>query len=448
VRALMAKMPMGLPESPFTNMDWSPSFVAFLLYIGAVTTQRAPIGSAAMVSALVLLIFEKKKLTVPPALFWLFGLVVWSGVGLVLTSYPTQVTEAVTEFGKIALISFAMVNVITSRARLRVFLLVVTFFFFIYPLRGTLQYYFIINETMAGRAIWNHMYSNPNDLAGFCILQLSIVLGIIEVEQKKYARWFAFGCALLLPLIIVLTQSRGALIAMAVFMLIMLKKHWRETKKMVVVGFVGLGVVLIAPKSVWDRVATISNPVDEVTGEEGETDAGSSTAGRIQIWKVAGEIIRANPMGVGLGAYREAHNVQVRKKSGLNNRWMAYGKRDTHSTYLKIMAERGLPGFVLFTGLVVVIAMGAYKVRKKQAARHPALARQLFYLEIGLYGYLIAGIWGSYDQWVPTYVHLMLVLATARLLAEEGGPVGPPRRPKFIPPVAQPAPAASPMAGA
>ena len=447
-RALLATIPRGMPESPLSNVDWSPSFVAFLLYMGAITTQRAPIGSVAMIAALVLLVFEKKPIALPGALMWLIGFVSWSAVGIAITDYPALVSEAVKEFAKIALIAFVMVNVITTRARLRVFLLAVTFFFFIYPLRGTLQYYFIVGETMNGRAIWNHMYSNPNDLAGFCILQLSIVLGMIEVEKKRYVRWFAFGCALLLPLVIVLTQSRGALIAMAVFMVIMLKKHWRDVKKMIVVGIVGVAVVIIAPKSVWERVGTISNPTDQITGEEELTDAGSSTAGRLEIWKVAGEIIAANPFGIGMGAYPEVHMRVARAKGPGNKRWMAFGKRDTHSTYLKILAERGFPGFILFVGLVVAISVRAYKAHKAQAARFPALTRQLFYLEIGLYGYLVAGIWGSYDQWVPTYVHLMLVYVTARLLSEEGGPVGPPRRRKFMPAMQPVMPTAPPAASA
>ena len=448
VRALLATMPTGMPVSPFTGVNWSVAFVAFLLYMAAITTQRAPIGSAAMVGALVGLVFEKKGMRFPAAFGWLLALVLWSVTGIAMTDYPSIVTDAVKEFAKIALVAFVMINVLTTRARLRVFLVAVTFFFFIYPLRGTLQYYFIVGETMGGRAIWNHMYSNPNDLAGFCILQLSIVLGMIEVEKEKWVRWFAILCALLLPLIIVLTQSRGALIAMAVFMFITLRKHWRDVKKMAIVAAVGLVVAVIAPKSVWERVTTISNPTDQVTGEEELTDAGSSTAGRIEIWKVAAEIIADHPFGVGLGAYPEVHVRQASKKGPGDGRWMAFGKRDTHSTYLKILAERGYPGFIFFTGLIVVIGVSGYKARKAKAKQHPALGRQLFYLEIGLYGYLVAGIWGSYDQWVPTYVHLMLVFVTARLLMEEGGPVGPPRRRSLYAPPSQPATATSTVASA
>ena len=418
-RALLAAMPKGLPHSPLKGVDWKLSFVAFVAYMGAITTQRAPIGSVAMVAALVFLFIEGKQLSFPTSMYWLLSLIIWSFAGLFFTNFPDLVSDAVKEFAKIALVSFVLVNVVTSRSRLRFYLLAITFFYFIYPLRGTLQYYFIVGETLNGRAIWNHMYSNPNDLAGFCILQLSIVLGMLEVEKQKAVRAFALLCAVLLPLIIVLTQSRGALMALTVFMGFALRKHWRNLKTMSIVVVLGIAIVLIAPKSVWERVGTISDEKNEVTGEEEMTDAGSSTAGRIQIWKIAVRMIAERPLGVGLGAYSEEHDRLVRRLGPGDLRWMAWGKRDTHSTYLKIMAERGIPGLFFFSGLIIAIGIAAARARKRSANQFPALSKQMFYMELGLYGYLVAGIWGSYDEWVPTYTYLMLVFAMTRLLEQD-----------------------------
>lgn len=410
--------PGGRPISPLRGVDWSLGFGAFLFYVMAIITQRAPIGSVAITVALVALLFERKGFRLPAPLAWVFALVAWSSVGLLLTDYAEKVTTANSEFGKVAAISCVLVNVLTSRSRLRLYLLAVTVFFVIYPLRGTLVYYFIVGETKGGRAIWNGMYQNPNDLAGLCLLQFSIVLGMLEVERAKWVRLFAGACAVVIPFVILLTQSRGVMIASTVFILVTLKKYYRDVKKMSMGAVLVAGVAFAAPDSVWVRLTTFGDELDEATGMLESTDAGSSTEGRMEIWKVASEVIAENPFGVGLGAYGEAH-YQIWKRGGYNSG--AAGKRDTHSTYIKIFAERGFPGLFLFLMILISVARYAQKTRKKYAAVAPADVRQLFWIELGMYAYLVASIWGSYDQWVPTYLYLLLVYCTARLLEEEYG---------------------------
>ena len=62
--------------------------------------------------------------------------------------------------------------------------------------------------------------------------------------------------------------------------------------------------------------------------------------------------------------------------------------------------------------------------------KEPALALQVFNLEAGLYGFLIAGIWGSYGALVHTYIFLTLIYVSATLLEKEalGAGVRLPRR--------------------
>jgi O-antigen ligase len=122
---------------------------------------------------------------------------------------------------------------------------------------------------------------------------------------------------------------------------------------------------------------------------------------------------------VGLGAYGNAHYVYAQSPRFDP---IARGHRDTHNTYLNLMAETGLIGFACFAALVVVTLREARRTRKKLQATHPALASQLFFLEIGAYGYLVAGIWGTYGRLVLTYFYLAIVYATARLFAREETP--------------------------
>jgi hypothetical protein len=53
-------------------------------------------------------------------------------------------------------------------------------------------------------------------------------------------------------------------------------------------------------------------------------------------------------------------------------------------------------------------------------------------MELGAYGYLIAGIWGSYGELVVTYFYFAILYAAARLLARDAMPFAEPmmRRPR------------------
>ena len=71
----------------------------------------------------------------------------------------------------------------------------------------------------------------------------------------------------------------------------------------------------------------------------------------------------------------------------------ARGFRDTHSTYLNVAAETGIPGLILFLAMIAVVAAGAELTRRRAAGT--ARARQLFALELGLLAFLMHGIFGS-----------------------------------------------------
>jgi O-antigen ligase len=208
-----------------------------------------------------------------------------------------------------------------------------------------------------------------------------------------------------------------------------------------VVVLAGL-VYLIAPDSVWRRFSTIKNATSadealldpEMVDLATRQDQGSSEQ-RLAIWGVATGIIAANPLtGVGLGAYPEAHRVMAQRPEYNPS---ARGPRDTHSTYLNVMAETGVPGFLLFIGLLVLTVKNARAARKRFAAVAPALALQLFNMEVGLYAFLVAAIWGSYGKLVPLYMHLVLIHVATQLLVEHGERLQPQRgRGQFIPRVA------------
>jgi O-antigen ligase len=305
-------------------------------------------------------------------------------------------------------------------------LMVMLVSFCIYPVRGTLLNY-ISGETIAGRAIWNGIYSNPNDLAGLSLLQFAFALGVLTVERQRWAKAIAWTAVLLEPLIIILTQSRGAFIALLLFGLIVGGRYMRHLRKVTVFAVCVAALLVVVPNNVWTRIGTFGGP-SQVNGQP-QAEAESSSEQRLEILRVATAIIAANPItGVGVGAYGDAHAVYAQSPK-FNS--IAQGHRDTHNTYLNLLAETGFVGFACFAILVVATLREARNARLSSKESNPALTAQLFFMEVGAYAYLIAGIWGTYGELIFTYFYFAVLYATARLLASGSMQGTPPRRRAF-----------------
>jgi O-antigen ligase len=144
-----------------------------------------------------------------------------------------------------------------------------------------------------------------------------------------------------------------------------------------------------------------------------QVDPEGSAEQRYEIWKVAMAIIRDHPLaGVGLGAYSNVHE-QYARGGGFSQ--IAAGKRDTHSTYLNVMAETGIVGFMLFMAIFGVAMVRADRVRRRIRERFPRYSQQLLFLNLGLLGYLLAGIFGSFSGLSFPYIYVALLVAMTSL---------------------------------
>jgi O-antigen ligase len=370
------------------------------------------------------------------------ALVAWAYLGVLTTSFPDTVIAYNAEFAKICAVIFVAANVINTRARFRAFAVGTIIVWGYFPIRGTLFSYFIYHGDVQGRAAWNYIYSNPNDLAGLCLLQLSMALGMLAVEKRGWVQLGMKFAVSVLVLIIILTQSRGAVIAFVAFGALGVRRYFRNVRAILSLLVLAVLVYLIAPDSAWRRFSTIKTAgkndaalLDPETVDLATRQDQGSSQQRLAIWTVAAAIIEKNPLtGVGLGAYPEAHyRMSARPEFDPNSR----GFRDAHSTYLNVMAETGVLGFILFMGIIVLTLKEARAARKRFGGVAPAFALQLFNMEVGLYAFLVAAIWGSYAKLIPLYMHLVLIHVATRLLIEHAEGFQPQRgRGKFIPPPA------------
>ena len=407
------------------GVRWTIPFVAFLAYIFAITTYRLPIGSLAIIVGLVGVAMQSEAKRFPWMLGWFAAFILWCAVGYVQSPYPQRTWDGLVELAKLWAIVLVGMNAIRARSQLRFFIVFFVGCFALYPLRGAFANYFVYRYTVFGRAIWNRAFENPNDLAAFALLQLSMVAALLVFERRWWVKRCAQAGLILLPLLVLMTQSRGAFIGLTIFSIGCGIGQWRrlrkllDTKQRIRVLCVSLVTVAaisyFAPDGVWQRLAGLKHLTN--TEQLSEVDSEGSARQRWEIWRVATKIIGEHPLfGVGVTAYPLAHLVYSRGEEFNPTAW---GERDTHSTALNLLAETGAPGMLFFVGMVVSVVVVAERRRRESARRGSQLAKSLFFLEIGLLAFFGAGTFGSFGYLSFLYIHLMLLCATAEVARRE-----------------------------
>ena len=389
----------AVPASPFKGVHWSLSYAALLLYVVVIVTYAVPYGYVIMSVALIGLLLEARLRL--PAFLVLFGAL----VGLAFLSqfsslWAPIVREESLEFGKLWLIALVAVCTLRDRPRARLFMLIFLGAFALYPVRGALVNYFVGGYSVQGRAIWNYIYANPNDLAALTLLALSVTAAFFVAEPRGWLRRLSFAGLVVLPILILLTQSRGVFIGLVFFAVVALAGHRNKIR---IAGFafvVLIASTMVLPSSAWERLGMVktlgSGGVEALDKVNDEGSAGQ----RYEIWRTSFRIIRDHPVsGIGWSAYPRANALYAPR----------LGARDTHSTYLNIAAEIGIPGLLLFLLVIGVVATRAELARRRLVRLQPVDALQIRLLLLGLAGFLIAGVFGSYGKLTFLYLHLVLI---------------------------------------
>jgi O-antigen ligase len=373
-----------------------------------------PVANVAMILALLAcLLPQPGGYRFPATLRWLTALVLWCVFSMTATSHPVEVSETTYQFVKIGAIALVAANVLRSRAQLNFFILFFLACYAFFPARAGL-----FNSILygAGRTGWRGVYGNPNDLAAMTLLALGMNLGVFFSARNNVLRLLSLAGVGTLSLVVLLTQSRGAMIAMCVFGIAALVTT-RGRERVRLLYALGLAAALgaaVAPRSTWERFAGLAN-LGTSTEDLKAVDPEGSAEQRFELWKVARRMIIEHPVtGVGWGAYGFEHRVYALRPEFKPT---ARGMRDTHSTLLNVAAEVGIPGVIIFAGVFVSAVAFAERIRRAARKLRPGDATMLLYLELGLLAYFVAGIFGSYAKLSLTYVHTMLLWAFAAMVA-------------------------------
>jgi O-antigen ligase len=418
-------------KSAAVATDGAPSLVptfgvlCLLAFCFVIFSQKLPLGEIAALGALYAAATREGRLELPWFYRWFLLYYCLGVLGLFSSPYPAVVQEQVIEVAKFTVLGVAACNIITTPRAARSFAIGYLALYALFPIRGAL-YNYINGFTWGGRIAWNFFFANPNDLAIACFLPLGLCAFVIFLDPAKWVRLAGWGGLLVITGVQMLTQSRGAMVSLAVGVLYFVVNSKQRLRMVAAFGVLVVIAALATPTAVWERVAGLAN---FASGDVSKVDPEQSAAGRSQLMRVAAGIAADNPfLGIGLGAY-PYENARVTRNDptiGRDER----GMRDAHSTYLRAAAETGILGGLAIVMCVASVIWLCRGHRRRISATHrdadgDRRAAAILALEASVIAYAFGCLFNSAERstffMLQMVVPCMLATVIARYATENTG---------------------------
>lgn len=227
----------------------------------------------------------------------------------------------------------------------------------------------ILGAARAGNRLTSEASLDPNDLGSLVAMTTPMAIGL-AMRGRGHVRVLAIIATATFVTTLMRTGSRGGTIAF-VMALVVFVAGFPPRKRWVMIGaLVALVPVAwtLGPPEYRERMKTML-ALDQ---DYNNTDY----VGRRAIRERAQEYFKANPVfGVGLFCFPIAEG-QRNKETGRTGKWSA-----PHNAYWQALSELGLPGGLLFIGIILMAAKGAFQSWKwKRKDGTPAAVHRPEYL--------------------------------------------------------------------
>lgn len=226
--------------------------------------------------------------------------------------------------------------------------------------------------------VFYHLYRTGNKLLKVLFLLSILIIGYSIIKAQSRAVWIAIPVSLSVSIILVtrnLKLIRNTIIAVTILAGLVASAYYAG----------------IINKAIINRYETL------FSGERG------ATAGRSEIWKVGLVILKDNfPLGVGfknfnIAYFRYVHSVNVT---------FIHPSGDPHNTFLGVLAETGLVGFVIFMSIF------AYLFKEIWYIKDPTIRLIQMWLLSSLILISLSGTWHD----TPWFWFVLLTVALETLL--------------------------------
>ena len=409
-RLYRRSVPAALPAvkgPPATLSYWL--LLLFLVYLYACLPLQfkaleayAPARTVAIAALAVL--FLEKGLThravriASPETWLLLVFAVIAGLSSFGALWPRFALEQGIGLLKMMALYLLVLNTVDSWKKLRL-LLAVAVLGGLFPAIGALLRYPVDGYARGARAMWIGIFENSNDLAYSLVLLAPLALALLSTAKWHTKPLYA-ATALVYVATILLTFSRGGLLALCVVALLCLVRWGTPSARLLGAAMIAATVIFVT--AFWTRSDT-QGLVDHATLDL-----------RLLTIKIGAAMLADYPvLGVGIGCSLLGWPLYA------PSWYPADGWLGVHNTAVQVFTETGLVGGSVFIALVVTTLVGVHRAAR-DLKRHGQVVphRLVSAIEISLYGFLACSLTGGYLlSWFP---YLLLGLASAaRLLAAE-----------------------------
>ena len=227
---------------------------------------------------------------------------------------------------------------------------------------------------------------NPNELATVLVIGIGLSAGLAAATKDLVARSLALSAGAICFVAILMTGSRGGLIALVAMLLaaivVAAGKRTRLIVATMLLLLVGLGYVLtVAPPQSRERIL---HP--------------GSGSGRTDIWTVGSRMIAAHPVeGVGAGNFPVASIQYLLRPGSLKeSQYVVDTPKVAENTYLEVLAELGIVGALLFLSLIAFsVSCGLKALSLIRGRGQPGLQALTTAFVVSTFGLLVADFFGS-----------------------------------------------------
>jgi hypothetical protein len=194
---------------------------------------------------------------------------------------------------------------------------------------------------------------DPNSFSASLVYALPLVLPAWHLLKQKFARALLLGYVALTGMCILQTGSRGAFLALGLFMLLMALRSRHRVALLIATAVLSVAVWLALPPYLRERFTTIVDP------SVGPANAQESAESRTEGLYIGLRLMQRFPLlGCGPGAWIPASGSIV----------------ESHNLYGQVLGELGTAGVVTFLGVLGALWLMICEINRWYRAR-PDLPR-------------------------------------------------------------------------
>ena len=382
------------------------------------------------ITALVLIVslfIHKDKIskTSVLSLFWVFAFVILTYI----TIYTGVIShnEASRYYDKLiayCITTIIIIKCIKEEEQYRIFILAIIFF----AANLSLKAYFYgerVNTRLEG--------IGPADAYGsnlFALLLIGIAPFIIPfiLKGKLYEKII---CVISLPLILnafILCNSRGSFVALVLSVLVILvfmaDNQIRKTILVLSIFFIP-AFLYLADDAFVNRLSTLVGIESNI---HDESEIANISSGRTEIWSYGLEMVKDHPFGAGPNGFKNLARFYMPEEILTYRPERGYGMRGAHNTYLQILVEQGVLGFIIYMMIcfqsIRLIYKGFNYSKNNLFWKYNFLALGISFLSVMAGGMFSARIYYEYFWWqvaiiIVAYSIVKSQTITRKLQAED-----------------------------